>query len=143
MEFSTLFENLKGKIPPIFLRLLIFSYRKQSCLVKWNSTKSREFSIRNGVRQGAVASPIFFSNYLDDIFRILKDSGYGCWIGPHFYGIEGYADDLALLSPDRAGLQEMLNLCKEYFDKLKITISTNVDPKKSKTKYMALESNPN
>ena len=43
----------------------------------------------------------------------------------------------SLLSPDRAGLQEMLNLCKGYFDKLKITISTNVDLKKSKTKCMA------
>ena len=31
----------------------------------------------------------------------------------------------------------MLNICKEYFDKLKITISTNVDLKKTKTKCMA------
>ena len=33
--------------------------------------------------------------------------------------------------------KEMLNLCKEYFDKLKVTISTNVDLKKSKTKCMS------
>ena len=91
-----------------------------------------------------MASPIFFANYLDEIFVILKDSGYGCWIGPHFYGIEGYADDLALLSPDRSGLQEMLNLCKSFFDKVKRTISTNIVLAKTKTKCMAfgLKSKP-
>ena len=99
--------------------------------------KIKKIQYKEWSKTRAVASPIFFSNYLDDIFKILKDSGYGCWIGPHFYGIEGYADDLALLSPDRAGLQEMLNLCKNYFYELKITISTNVDLKKSKTKCMA------
>ena len=31
----------------------------------------------------------------------------------------------------------MLDICKEYFDKLKITVSTNIDLKKSKTKCMA------
>ena len=89
------------------------------------------------MRQGAVASPIFFANYLDEIFTIIRDSGYGCWIGPHFYGLEGYADDLALLSPDRSGLQKMLNLCKDYFDTLKITVSTNVNLEKTKTKCLA------
>merc|ERR1712105_449482 len=49
----------------------------------------------------------------------------------------GYADDCALLSPDRVGLQNMLNICKEYFDDHKIVISTNVDLKKSKTKCIA------
>ena len=81
-----------------------------------------------------MASPTLFANYLDDIFQILKDSGFGCWIGPYFYGIGGYADDLALLSPDRFGLQNMLDICKEYFDQYKITISTNAILAKTKTK---------
>ena len=102
--------------------------------MKWNNAKSRLFRIQNGMHQGAVASPIFFSLYLDDLFILLKNSSLGCWIGPHFYGIEGYADDCPLLSPDRAGLQKMLNICKEYFDLFKIKISTNVIVKKSKTK---------
>ena len=113
VEFSTLFRKLLGKIPLIFLRLLIFSYQHQSCLVNWNNSRSRIFSIKNGVRQGAVASPTFFSIYLDDLFSILNNSGLGCRIGPHFYGMQGYADDCALLSPDLQGLQMMLDLCKK------------------------------
>ena len=96
VEFSALFQKLFGLIPSIFLRLLIFSYQNQSCLVKWNDTRSSQFKIKNGVRQGAVASPIFFSIYLDQVFVLLKNSGLGCKIGHHFYGMEGYADDCAI-----------------------------------------------
>ena len=137
VEFSTLFQKLWGPLPSIFIRLLIFSYQNQSCLVRWNQTRSHEFSIKNGVRQGAVASPTFFSIYLDQIFIILKNSGLGCKIGPHYYGMQGYADDCALLSPDCDSLQKMLDLCKNYFDSVKITISTNVIIAKSKTKCIA------
>ena len=51
--------------------------------------------------------------------------------------MEGYADDCAILSPDRDGLQKMVNICKEYFDSIKISISTNIIVKKSKTKCIA------
>ena len=84
VEFVSLFKKLLGKIPLIFLRLLIYSYQHQSCIVQWKNSRSRQFSIKNGVRQGAVASPTFFSIYLDDLFVILNNSGLGCRIGPHF-----------------------------------------------------------
>ena len=129
VEFSTLFRKLWGRLPSIILRLLIFSYQNQECLIKWNNTLSRRFSIKNGVRQGAVASPIFFSIYLDDLFSILKKSNLGCYINKHFYGMSGYADDCAILSPDREGLQKMLNKCKDYFDEHKIIISTKSQEK--------------
>ena len=141
VEFATLFQKLRRYIPSIFLRLLIFSYQHQSCLVQWNSSRSSEFSIKNGVRQGAVASPIFFSLYLDDLFTLLEKSNFGCRIGPHYYGISCYADDCGLLSPDCYGLQRMLDICKDYFDKHKITISTNIIVKKSKTKCIAFGTN--
>ena len=44
----------------------------------------------------------------------LQDNGYGCWIGDYFYGAISYADDLCILSPTIAGLQEMLNVCTNY-----------------------------
>ena len=56
VEFVTLFKKLIGKIPLIFVRLLIFLYHNQSCLVRLNSSRSRIFSIENGVCQGVVAS---------------------------------------------------------------------------------------
>ena len=35
------------------------------------------FPSKNGVRQGAVFPPIFFSFYMDDLFHLLKNSGSG------------------------------------------------------------------
>ena len=140
VEFCPLFRKLWGRLPSIFLRLLIFSYTNQECLVKWNNAFSHKFPIKNGVRQGAVASPVFFSIYLDELFNILEKSNLGCHIGPHFFGLAGYADDCAILSPDKEGLQKMLNICKVYFDAHKIIISTNLDLKKIKTKCIAFGS---
>ena len=72
---------------------------------------------------------------------LMLKSGFGCRIGDHFYGMHGYADDCVLLSPDREGLQQMLNICKEYFDQNRITISTNIIANKSKTKCILFGSN--
>ena len=50
VKFSTLFKKLYDRIPKIFLRLLMFSYMNQQCLARWNLSKSKLFSIHNGVR---------------------------------------------------------------------------------------------
>ena len=109
-------------------------YTEQTCKVKWNKALSESFSIVNGVRQGAVLSPSLFSLYIDKLLISLETSGYGCHIGNYFYGASAYADDIILLSPTRSGLQVMFDICFNYFNDHDITISTNIDPIKSKTK---------
>ena len=91
-------------------------------------------NVKNGVRQGAVLSPSLFSFYIDSLLQKLERSGYGCHINYYFYGCSAYADDIILLSPSRNGLQSMFNICVNYFKEHQITISTNIDIKKSKTK---------
>ena len=60
VEWREMFETLRQRhVDPVFLRVLIYIYRKQKCDVKWNSSCSRSFSVRNGVRQGAISSPYF------------------------------------------------------------------------------------
>ena len=138
VTFSKLFTKLRDKISNVFIRLLAYIYVYQSCCVEWCGIKSKSFKVSNGVRQGAVLSPILFSLYIDDLFSELAHSGFGCYINNVFYGILGYADDLVLLSPNRYGLQCMLNLAKSFLDKLGLKISVNhVIPKKSKTKCVA------
>ena len=135
VEHSQLFEKLlKAKIPPIVIRLLICIYRKQTAKVEWRGMYSKEFSIRNGVRQGAVISPLFFSYYMDSLFDILVKSGSGCHIDTYYAGCFGYADDLLLICPSRKGLQDMLDLAEIYVSKHNISFSTNPDLAKSKTK---------
>ena len=136
VKLSKLFTKLRDKVPPIHLRVLIYSYMKQQCNVRWGSHESETFNISNGVRQGAVSSPVLFSFYIDTLFIILQDSGYGCHIDHLYYGVFAYADDIVLLSPSRTGLQQMLNICYNFFSDHGIKISTNPDITKSKTKCM-------
>ena len=47
-----------------------------------------------------------------------------------------YADDIVLLSPSRAGLQFMTNMCEHYASEHNLKFSTNANIAKSKTKCM-------
>lgn len=137
VKLSTLFHKLNDRLPPIFLRLLMQCYKNQECYVRWNNCASSTFQSSNGVRQGASTSPALFSVYIDDLFHELKQSGLGCYIDDLFFGAYGYADDIALVSPDRKGLQKMLDICVKFFDKHGIQVSYDVNPKKSKTKCIS------
>ena len=138
VKFSDLFTKLKNKISAVFIRLLAYIYIFQSCCVEWCGVKSKYFNVSNGIRQGAVLSPILFSLYIDDLFIELASSGFGCYIKDLFYGIIGYADDIVLLSPDKYGLQCMLDITNSFLIKLGLKISVDhLNPKKSKTKCVA------
>ena len=141
IKHDVLFMKLKNVIPPVFLRLIMYSYINQKVYVRWNGIESDVFTVCNGVRQGAVASPIFFNLYIDELFTLLKKSGLGCTIDSFYYGMLGYADDGALLSPSREALQLMLDICCKYFDSHGIQISVNEIIEKSKTKCLAMNIN--
>ena len=66
IRHSTLFLKLiDAKIPPVIVRILVHVYQNQSASVRWKGLHSKKFTITNGVRQGAVISPRFFSFYMD------------------------------------------------------------------------------
>ena len=93
VEWLQLFKVLEARrVSPVFLRILLYIYRNQCCEVKWNGVGSDRFGVKNGVRQGAVSSPILFSVYINDLFLVLRNSGLGCKIHGIFYGCIGYAD---------------------------------------------------
>ena len=112
VEWVTLFEDLiNRKVSFVYLRVLLYIYQEQSCDVSWNSRSSYRFGVKNGVRQGAVSSPILFGIYIDKLIKLLRDSGLGCTISSFYYGILVYADDIILLSPSSMGLQAVINIC--------------------------------
>ena len=81
-----------------------------------------------------MSSPILFSLYIDDLFTLLRSSGFGCRLNNQFYGCLGYADDLLLLSASRSGLQAMVSKCSDFMKQKKLKFSTNANPIQSKTK---------
>ena len=124
-------------VHPLYVRLLLHIYRNQSGQVYWEGNLSVKFLIRNGVRQGAVLSPILFNLYTTELFKILEDAGDGCRINGSYFGLFGYADDLALLCNTISGMQRMLNITSDFAEKHNIKFSTNCIISKSKTKCIA------
>ena len=142
VSWTELFTKLRDRgLSPLFLRLIIFIYRNQSCDVKWNGKKSHRFAVSNGVRQGAVSSPILFCLYVDSLIKELRSSGLGCQIGGIYLGIAVYADDIFLLSASRNGLQSMVDICQRFAEKFNLRFSTNPqNVSKSKTKCIIFSS---
>ena len=64
-KFSLLFGGLLESIPAIVVRVLSFSYREQLGWIRWGrECTSDTFSIKNGTKQGSVASPDVGENAL-------------------------------------------------------------------------------
>ncbi len=101
-------------MPPVILRCLFDSYRRQSLRATWNGAMSENFTTMNGIKQGSVISPVLFTVYMDELLLRLENSGYGCYIGGHYYGAISSADDLSLMCPTLHGLQKMIHVCEEY-----------------------------
>ena len=142
VKHSILFKKLRESgIPPIFLRLLIFIYMKQYACVKWNNSSSDLFGLTNGVRQGGVISAILYCFYGNQLFNLLRKSGYGCWLNGSYAGIFGYSDDNMLVAPSIFALQKMLDICETFANSHGLKFSTDLDPKKCKTKCTAFKVN--
>ena len=136
VNYIKLFEKLLEKgMCPLTVRLLLNMYVEQKLQVKWNDILTDKFDVTNGVRQGGVLSPLFYSIYIDDLLERLKRNGIGCHIGHHFVGVFGYADDIILLCPSVTGLMKMIRICEEYANEHDILF----DGKKSK--YLVFENN--
>ena len=87
---------------PLFRRFIFNMYRNQNIQIGWKDSLSDVFSMKNGVKQGVVLSPVLFTVFIDILLQKLHKSGVGC----HIDGV--FADDIALLSPF---LRTMMSIC--------------------------------
>ena len=136
-RFDIMFERLLTdcRVPAVVVRVLAYSYQEQLAWVRWGrSCTSSTFTIANGTRQGSVASPAFWSVYLDPLFTKLRREGVGCHLAGMWMGAVGYADDVILLAPSRAAAQRMLGTCELFAEENNIKFSTDANPEKSKSK---------
>jgi Reverse transcriptase (RNA-dependent DNA polymerase) len=111
----------KRDISPIVVRFLMTVYCNQSYSFKWNHHSSATFPFNNGVRQGAVCSPVLFCVYIDGLLQRLEKAKIGCYIGSFYLGALCYANDLTLLAPTVDTMRSTLIICKEYADEHAIT----------------------
>jgi hypothetical protein len=105
---------LKKNVPPVIIRILLHMYLLHFAKVSWNGSSSSSFRVLNGVRQGAILSPVLFCVYFDTLVTSLANTGLGCHIGSFFVGALAYADDLVLLAPSANAMRRMLRICEDY-----------------------------
>jgi hypothetical protein len=105
-HYGLYLKLMKRNIPPVLFRLLINWYSKSCGVVRWDNVFSRCFSMRCGVRQGGVLSPVLFAVYVNDVIVKLSDSKLGCAVGDLYVGCIMYADDLVQISASLSVLQK-------------------------------------
>jgi hypothetical protein len=134
-KFDVMFTKIEARLPAVIVRALIFIYQQQYAWVRWgNTSKSDIFKISNGTRQGSVLSPALFSVYVQDLLDELQNLGVGCYIGNTFLGAIAWADDFLLLAPNRAAMQQMLDLAANFGQRNNLEFSCDPDPAKTKSK---------
>ena len=86
---------------------------------------SRPFLINQGVKQGAILSPLLYSIYLNDLLVELQQSNLGARIGEVYCGAPAYADDLALVASSPEELQKMLDIVYRYSNKWRYRLNAS------------------
>ena len=115
IHHGKLFLKLQERgVPSYLIRILQFWYSHQTMRARWGTSTSTPFLVSNGVRQGGILSPLLFNLYMDDLSKQLNECKTGCMVGDNLINHMIYADDLAVLSPYSAGLQQLLRICTKY-----------------------------
>jgi hypothetical protein len=91
--------------------------------VRWKTTVSNCFYMRNGTRHGSILSPYLFSVYVRDISLAVINSGLGCYIGSRPCNILMYADNITILAPSWQAQQCLLILCVSHINKLSMSLN--------------------
>ena len=73
--------------------MIFDSYIRQKACIAWGDFRSQYFLFKNGVKQGWVLSPIFFTIYIDKVLVMLRTTGIGCHLGSAYSGALSYADE--------------------------------------------------
>jgi len=93
-------------VPAHVIRLIMNWYSNIIMIVKWENSYSDACSIKCGVRQGGVLSPVLFNVYFNVLVKSLERSKLGCHVYGEYIGCIVYADDIILLSASVINLQK-------------------------------------
>ena len=114
-------NGLKGNLFKVVKNM----YESVKACVRINNECTDFFECSEGLRQGCLLSPILFSMFVNEFTKIIETSGLrGIQLFPDLMELFLllFADDIALISDTKSGLQRQLSLlslfCKEY----KITV---------------------
>ncbi len=123
-HFKLANKLLKLGVPNFLVNILFYFYRNQHVVVKFKDSISTEWTMKNGVRQGGVLSPLLFSIYINDILNKLSTCNVGCRLGLLVSNVIAYADDLVILAPSVRALQILIDIIDHEIKELDLSINS-------------------
>ena len=112
-------------VPSQFIRVVEDLYDGATTSFATANGEMRHIKTDQGVKQGDPLSPILFNVCLDPMFCSLERDGKGWGSKGTSIMALGYADDTAVLSDSRAGLEKNLALVKAYCDQAGLRLNVN------------------
>ena len=107
-------------------------------VIRIGGMHSRQYAVRQGVKQGGILSPSLYKLYISDLLEGLREARMGLTIGSIYLGTPACADDVVLASSSTAELNGMIAVNDGYAERNRYEIHCNPDPKLSKSSVTAL-----
>ena len=93
-------------------------YQEVGSYVRLGEVKTDWFSLKVGLRQGCILSPILFSIFIDGLAEVVKKEG-GARYGKLIVSLLLFADDIVLVAENAKMLQKMLDAVYDYSKKFR------------------------
>ena len=111
-------------IEKAFISYILNSYTNTTTSISCGPHLIPNISVTRGVKQGDPLSPILFNILLDELFDSLPEY-LGCQVAPNLLlSSLGFADDLVLMSPFKAGMVELIRHTEDFFSQRHMTINS-------------------
>ena len=117
-------HGIKNKL----FRTIINAYTNMHNTILYSGIQSTTFQLLQSVRQGSFWGTFFYLVLINPLLTEMRDKNVGAYMSDIFSGVHAQADDVALLSITRAGLQIMMDSCYKFACKWRFKIH----PEKSK-----------
>ena len=74
-RWDTLFGEMYKQLPTIVVRVILYSYVNQKVYIIWGDSIAIVFTVRNGTREGKVASLVFWGMYILPLITV-EETGH-------------------------------------------------------------------
>ncbi len=98
-------------------------YWNVHCSVRLNGFLSDWFTVRMGLKQGCLLSPLLFSIYTNDLAEEIKAMNIGVSIDDDIIAILMFADDIALIAENEGDLHKIMDKLNSWCEKWKMVIN--------------------
>ena len=102
--------GIRGKM----YRVIKDLYTDNTATIKMGGHLSKSFEIKSGVMQGSKLGPILFNIFINDLLKILQDSGLGAALQHVTVTALGFADDIMLIAEEPSKLQALIDICGNW-----------------------------